>query len=99
MRISDSNPIDSASGQSQSSSVRGVAQSGDEPNNGTATAASGNDQVALSGVSQLLRTSASGREQRLASLAAVVRAGQYQVPAASIARAITSETLARSARV
>ena len=97
MRIPDSSSINSSSNQTELSSVKSSEKTGGSTSSSSTSSSSSPDQVSLSGPSQLLRSSAAERSSRLATLAASVRSGQYEVPASTISKSLISETLARSA--
>lgn len=101
MRITDSNANTSLNSQ-ELAPVKSTANTGVDALGGAnieVGASSGQDHIALSGVSRIVNAGVNGQSAKLASLAAAVRSGQYNVSSSALSHSLVSETLARSASV
>jgi anti-sigma28 factor (negative regulator of flagellin synthesis) len=100
MKIHDSSQIDSAASSPNTGNVKGTTEpgsiSGASAASSAAASSSPDDQVSLSSVSQLLRSSSADRASQLATLSSRIQSGQYQVPSSLLSQSVVSETLART---
>lgn len=99
MRINDSNQTASTVSQSQAAAVKGTTQPGKSRDLSGAADRNGDDQVSLSGISQMLGLSSATRADQISRLTSLVRSGQYQVSSAALSQSIVSEGLARSGAI
>lgn len=102
MRVQDSTQIDSNASSLTAGNVKNTTASSSvygssAVTSGTASLGS-DDQVSLSSLSQLLRSSSADRASQVASLSNRVQSGQYQVPSSLLSQSVVSETLARTGK-